>query len=83
VDLPADYVAQSTELGYASTIHTAQGVSVDTMHGLATGQESRQLLYTMLTRGRLANHLHLEVVGDGGTCQPHRVIFSDRSLSWL
>jgi hypothetical protein len=57
--------APSTGLGYASTIHSAQGVSADTMHGLATGQESRQQLYTMLTRGRHANHLYLQVVGDG------------------
>src|SRR5665647_1153099 len=28
--LPADYVASSVELGYASTVHTAQGVSTDT-----------------------------------------------------
>ncbi|HZI98263.1 MAG TPA: MobF family relaxase, partial [Actinomycetales bacterium] len=71
VRLPADYVGASAELGYATTVHTAQGVSVDTMHGLASGLESRQQLYTMLTRGRLANHLYLEVVGDG---DPHSVI---------
>ncbi len=35
VRLPADYVRDSTGLGYASTIHAAQGVSADTMHGLA------------------------------------------------
>ena len=29
------------------------------MHGLSTGTEGRQQLYTMLTRGRHANHLHL------------------------
>ena len=52
VRLPADYVTTSTGLGYATTIHAAQGVSADTMHGLVTGQESRQQLYTMLTRGR-------------------------------
>ena len=71
VRLPADYVRESTGLGYASTIHSAQGVSADTMHGLATGQESRQQLYTMLTRGRVANHLYLQVVGDG---DPHSII---------
>jgi conjugative relaxase-like TrwC/TraI family protein len=65
VQLPADYVSTSTGLGYATTIHSAQGVSADTMHGLVTGQESRQQLYTMLTRGRHANHLYLQVVGDG------------------
>jgi conjugative relaxase-like TrwC/TraI family protein len=63
--LPADYVTKSTGLGYATTIHGAQGVSADTMHGLITGQESRQGLYTMLTRGRHANHVYLQVVGDG------------------
>ena len=41
------------------------------MHGLITGQESRQQLYTMLTRGRAASHLYLQVVGDG---DPHSII---------
>ena len=71
VRLPIHYVRTSTGLGYASTIHAAQGVTADTMHGLLTGQESRQQLYTMLTRGRTANHLYLQVVGDG---DPHTVI---------
>ena len=71
VRLPAEYVQHSTGLGYASTIHAAQGVSADTMHGLVSGQESRQQLYTMLTRGRTGNRLYLHVVGDG---DPHTVI---------
>jgi UvrD-like helicase C-terminal domain len=74
VRLPLDYVRTSTGLGYATTIHSAQGVSADTVHGLLTGQESRQQLYTMLTRGRHANHLYLQVVGDG---DPHTVIRPD------
>lgn len=65
VTLPADYVTASVQLGYASTIHTAQGISVDTMHGLASPDLARQPLYTMMTRGKQANHLYLEVVGDG------------------
>jgi conjugative relaxase-like TrwC/TraI family protein len=71
VRLPADYVQASTGLGYATTIHAAQGVTADTMHGLVTGQETRQQLYTMLTRGRATNHLYLQVVGDG---DPHTLI---------
>jgi conjugative relaxase-like TrwC/TraI family protein len=74
VRLPIDYVPTSTGLGYATTIHAAQGVSADTMHGLLTGEESRQQLYTMLTRGRRANHLYLQVVGDGDL---HSVIRPD------
>jgi hypothetical protein len=74
IRLPDDYVSTSTGLGYATTIHSAQGVTADTMHGLLTGQESRQQLYTMLTRGRHANHLYMQVVGDG---DPHTVIRPD------
>ena len=47
VTLPAGYVSTATELGYATTVHTAQGVTADTMHGVVTGEESRQQLYTM------------------------------------
>jgi hypothetical protein len=74
VRLPIDYVRAWTGLGYATTIHSAQGVSADTMHGLVTGQESRQQLYTMLTRGRHVNNLYLQVVGDG---DPHTLIRPD------
>ena len=71
VTLPSRYIAAATQLGYATTVHTAQGVTVDTMHGIATGAESRQLLYTMLSRGRTANHLYLPVVGHG---DPHAIL---------
>lgn len=68
---PAHYVRESVELGYATTTHAAQGVSVDTVHGLVTGTESRQQLYTLLTRGADANHLYLQLASDG---DPHTVI---------
>jgi hypothetical protein len=71
VRLPAGYVTESVELGYATTVHTAQGLTADTMHGLVSGEESRQQLYTMLTRGRIANHVYLQVVRDGN---PHSLI---------
>ena len=58
-------------LGYASTIHTAQGITADTVHGLLTGTETRQQAYTMLTRGRHHNAAYLVVVGDG---DPHTAI---------
>jgi hypothetical protein len=74
VTLPADYVQTSVELGYATTVHTAQGVTADTMHGVVTGEEPRQQLYTMITRGRSANHVYVAVVGDG---DPHTVIQPD------
>jgi hypothetical protein len=66
--LPASYVTSDVELGYATTIHGAQGITADICHGLLTGQESRQQLYTMLSRGRTANHAYLQIAGDG---DPH------------
>ena len=74
VHLPASYVRDSVELGYATTIHTAQGITADTLHGLITGTESRQQLYTMCTRGRLSNHIYLQIVGHG---DPHTLIRPD------
>ncbi|MCK0111889.1 relaxase domain-containing protein [Ornithinimicrobium sp. F0845] len=63
--LPAGYVAELVELGYAATVHGAQGLTADTMQGIVTGQESRQLLYTMLTRGRHENHVYVLSATDG------------------
>jgi len=60
ITLPADYVRSSTELGYASTIHRAQGMTADTAHVLADAATSRELAYVGLTRGREANHLYVE-----------------------
>ena len=57
--LPAPYAAAHVELGYASTVHTAQGLTTDVVHGIVTGEESRQTMYTMLTRGRVENHVHV------------------------
>ncbi|MGB5952087.1 MAG: hypothetical protein WBG57_06155, partial [Ornithinimicrobium sp.] len=57
--LPAPYVAEHVHLGYASTIHGAQGATVDTTHTVLTGAETRQALYVSLSRGRRTNHLYV------------------------
>ncbi|MFD4357490.1 MobF family relaxase [Nocardia sp. NPDC058518] len=59
VTLPADYVAAHTQLGYATTIDSAQGMTVDTCHGVLTGRESCPQLYVALTRGRASNRIWL------------------------
>jgi conjugative relaxase-like TrwC/TraI family protein len=74
IQLPASYVRDFVELGYATTIHAAQGITADTMHGLITGNEPRQQLYTICTRGRLSNHIYLQLIGDG---DPHTLIRPD------
>ena len=69
--LPAEYVGAHVTLGYASTVHTAQGLTADVMHGIVTGEESRQMLYTMMSRGRSANHVHVVVAG---AAEPHELM---------
>ena len=77
VTLPARYVRKRVQLGYASTVHGAQGITADTCYTVATGEESRQLLYVAMTRGRHANHVYLTTAGDG---DPHSVITRDALL---
>jgi DNA primase catalytic core len=77
VTLPARYVRTRVQLGYAATVHGAQGITADTCYTVATGDESRQLLYVAMTRGRHANHVYLTTAGDG---DPHSVITRDALL---
>ena len=59
VTLPAHYVEQSVELGYAATIHRAQGSTVDTAHALVDASTDRAGAYVALTRGRENNALYV------------------------
>ena len=72
--LPADYVTTHVTLGYASTVHGAQGATVDTCHVVLTGEEDRNLLYVGASRGRYSNHLYLGVAHAG---DPHNLIDLD------
>jgi hypothetical protein len=49
----------------------ARGCRWEPAHGCSSTPRDLQQLYTMLTRGRSANHLYVSVVGDGGPAQPH------------
>ncbi|CUU60762.1 conjugative relaxase domain-containing protein, TrwC/TraI family [Parafrankia irregularis] len=59
--LPASYVATAVELGYASTAHGAQGITVDTSRVLVTEADSASYLYVSLTRGRATNEAYVVV----------------------
>ena len=71
VELPPDYVAEHVQLGYATTVHGAQGMTADTAHLVAAGEETRQTLYVGISRGRQANHIYLATGYDG---DPHSLI---------
>lgn len=77
VRLPAAYVAEHVDLGYATTTHRAQGVTVDTAHLLAGPGMTREALYVGLTRGRAANRVYVAVDRIDPACDtlpdPHHV----------
>ena len=57
--LPMRYVNEHVTLGYAGTIYSAQGRTVDTSHDLLGVQSSREDAYVALTRGRERNTAYL------------------------
>jgi len=59
VTLPADYVTQHLELGYAQTSHASQGRTVDTALLLIDSPTDSRGVYTPMTRGREANHAYV------------------------
>jgi conjugative relaxase-like TrwC/TraI family protein len=61
VRLPATYVAEHVDLGYAITAHRAQGLTVDTAYTVASPSMSRENLYVALTRGRATNTVFVPV----------------------
>ncbi len=57
--LPAAYVTEQVELGYAITGHRAQGVTVDTAHTVVTATTTRENFYVAMTRGRHGNYAYV------------------------
>lgn len=57
--LPRSYVEEHLTLAYASTVHAAQGRTVDTSHALLDEAAAREAAYVALSRGREANYAYL------------------------
>ncbi|MBX7162025.1 MAG: AAA family ATPase, partial [Acidimicrobiia bacterium] len=68
--LPAAYVRESVELGYAITAHRAQGMTVDTAHVVASGRTNRENLYVSMTRGRRSNTVYVALDDPDDTHTP-------------
>ncbi|SQH21700.1 Dtr system oriT relaxase [Jonesia denitrificans] len=59
--LPAGYVSEHVDLGYAVTSFRAQGLTTDTAHVLVDTSLTRESLYVAMTRGREANIAYVAV----------------------
>ena len=54
-----EYAEEHITLGYATTVHSAQGVTADTCHSLMGVTATRTLAYVAMTRGRHTNDAYL------------------------
>jgi conjugative relaxase-like TrwC/TraI family protein len=71
--LPRSYVAEHLTLAYASTVHAAQGRTVDTSHALLDEAAAREAAYVALSRGREANYAYLVVQRDPDAHEAERL----------
>jgi len=61
ITLPAEYVAENVDLGYAVTAYRAQGITTDTAHAVVEPGATRENLYVAMTRGRASNTAYVVV----------------------
>jgi conjugative relaxase-like TrwC/TraI family protein len=67
-----DYVHDHITLGYAATVHSAQGVTADTSHAVVGETASRAIAYVAMSRGRDDNHLYIYRRAAGEADHEHR-----------
>jgi hypothetical protein len=79
VVLPADYVADHVELGYATTAYRAQGRTLDTAHSMVSPSTTREVLYVSATRGRLSNFLFVDTSYDPDPATSHDRLIAPQS----
>jgi hypothetical protein len=82
--LPADYVQDAVDLGYAITKDRVQGLTVDVGRALFEDGLDRNGAYPALTRGRYGNHAYLQTsgaidpeTGEPGHERPARAVWND------
>jgi conjugative relaxase-like TrwC/TraI family protein len=60
ITLPAWYVTEWVELGYAATVHRSQGMTVDTARAFLTTAATREAALVALSRGVHGNYAYLD-----------------------
>lgn len=69
--LPASYVAEHVDLGYAVTAYRAQGLTVDTAHVLVEPTSTRENFYVAMTRGKWLNRAYVILDRLSDHAHPH------------
>ena len=87
--LPVEYAGEKIQVAYASTLHRAQGATVDTAHALITPMVDKNAAYVAITRGKWVNKMyavtdqvldmgaedaHMHMAGDDMAKTPEEII---------
>ncbi|WP_104181956.1 MobF family relaxase [Arthrobacter sp. B0490] len=87
ITVDADYLHEHGQLGYAATVHRAQGATVDTAHAILDARTERAGAYVAATRGRETNRLYVALGDDNDQAVTRDSVLStitanyDRTLS--
>jgi hypothetical protein len=78
-----DYVRDHITLGYAATVHSAQGVTANTAHVVIAESASRATAYVAMSRGRERNEVYIYTLGAGEADHEHRRLLDDCEVHQL
>jgi conjugative relaxase-like TrwC/TraI family protein len=83
ITLDAEYLSKHGQLGYAATVHRAQGATVDSTHAILDAATDRAAAYVAATRGRETNQLYVALCDGQSRDEVLETIVSayDRNLS--
>jgi conjugative relaxase-like TrwC/TraI family protein len=87
ITVDAEYLHEHGQLGYAATVHRAQGATVDTAHAILGERTDRAGAYVAATRGRETNRLYVALGDDNDQAVTRDSVLStitanyDRTLS--
>ncbi|MUK03018.1 relaxase domain-containing protein [Vibrio cholerae] len=87
ITVDAEYLHEHGQLGYAATVHRAQGATVDTAHAVLDERTDRAGAYVAATRGRETNRLYVALGDDNDQTVTRDSVLStitanyDRTLS--
>jgi len=70
------YLREHVTLGYAATVHSAQGVTADSSHAIVGEGATRAMLYVAMTRGRENNYAYIYQRLDGEADHEHTTAVS-------
>jgi AAA domain len=78
-----EYLREHVTLGYAATVHSAQGVTADRCHAIVGEGATRAMLYVAMTRGRENNHAYIYRRLNGETDHEHTLPVSSPQIHRL